>query len=46
MSLNDPEAVRAEYASEQGLTGRMSVYRFADGPLRVRRAPVVFVAET
>lgn len=32
MSLNDAEVVRAEYASERGLAGRMAVYRFADGP--------------
>jgi SAM-dependent methyltransferase len=32
VSLDDPAVVRAEYASERGLEGRMAVYRFADGP--------------
>ena len=58
MSLNDPHVVRAEYATENGLAGRASVYRWTDGadphgrrlppfdgPLRVTRAPYVFVAE-
>lgn len=31
MSLNDPQAVRAEYATEKGLAGRASAYRWADG---------------
>jgi SAM-dependent methyltransferase len=30
--LNDPEVVRAEYASEQGLLGRRAAYRWATGP--------------
>jgi SAM-dependent methyltransferase len=32
LSLNDPDVVGAEYASERGLVGRISVYRFAQGP--------------
>ena len=32
MTLHDPEAVRAEYASERGLAGRKHAYRFAEGP--------------
>ncbi len=32
MTLNDPELVRREYASERGLEGRRAAYRFADGP--------------
>ena len=31
-SLNDPHAVREEYASEQNLLGRRAAYRFATGP--------------
>jgi SAM-dependent methyltransferase len=29
---NDPDVVRAEYASEAGLLGRRAAYRYADGP--------------
>ncbi|HEX4747674.1 MAG TPA: class I SAM-dependent methyltransferase [Gaiellaceae bacterium] len=32
MSLNDPEHVREEYASEAGLLGRRAAYRWATGP--------------
>ncbi|MFN2471334.1 MAG: class I SAM-dependent methyltransferase [Gaiellaceae bacterium] len=32
MSLNDPDVVRAEYASEHGLAGRKAAYRYATGP--------------
>jgi SAM-dependent methyltransferase len=32
LSLNDPALVRAEYASERGLAGRIAGYRFAEGP--------------
>lgn len=32
MTLNDPGAVREEYASESGLLGRRAAYRFAEGP--------------
>ena len=32
MSLNDPNAVAVEYASESGLLGRREAYRYADGP--------------
>ena len=32
MSLNDPEHVREEYATEAGLEGRRAAYRWADGP--------------
>ena len=32
MSLNDPAAVAAEYADEQGLLGRRDAYRYATGP--------------
>jgi hypothetical protein len=28
LRLNDPAVVRAEYASERGLSGRIAVYRF------------------
>lgn len=31
-SLNDPELVRAEYASEAGILGRRGAYDFAEGP--------------
>lgn len=31
-SLNDPELVRAEYASEGGLLGRRAAYEYAEGP--------------
>ena len=31
MSLNDPEHVREEYATEAGLVGRRAAYRWADG---------------
>lgn len=31
-SLHDPALVRAEYASERGLAGRIAGYRFAEGP--------------
>ena len=31
MSLNEPAAVRAEYADERGLAGRIAAYRFATG---------------
>lgn len=30
--LNDPQRVRDEYASEEGLLGRRAAYRYADGP--------------
>ena len=30
--LNDPQAVREEYADERGLTGRRAAYRYATGP--------------
>lgn len=30
--LDDPERVRAEYATEEGLAARASVYRWSDGP--------------
>jgi SAM-dependent methyltransferase len=30
--INDPELVRAEYATEAGLEGRRAAYRFAEGP--------------
>jgi SAM-dependent methyltransferase len=30
--IDDPELVRAEYASEAGLEGRRAAYRFAEGP--------------
>lgn len=32
MTLNDPELVRDEYATETGLVGRRAAYRWADGP--------------
>jgi SAM-dependent methyltransferase len=32
VSLDDPELVRAAYASEAGLVARASIYRFAEGP--------------
>jgi SAM-dependent methyltransferase len=32
VTLNDPELVRREYASETGLLGRRAAYRWADGP--------------
>ena len=32
MKLNDPEHVRREYATEEGLEGRRGAYRWADGP--------------
>lgn len=32
MRLDDPAAVREEYASERGLAGRIAGYRFAEGP--------------
>jgi SAM-dependent methyltransferase len=32
VTLNDPALVRAEYASERGLAGRIAGYRFAEGP--------------
>jgi SAM-dependent methyltransferase len=32
VSLNDPAAVAAEYADEQGLLGRRDAYRYATGP--------------
>ena len=32
MTLNDPEVVRTEYATERGLEGRRAAYRYADGP--------------
>lgn len=32
MTLNDPEHVREEYASEAGLLGRRAAYRWAEGP--------------
>ena len=32
MRLDDPQAVRAEYASERGLEGRRAAYRYAVGP--------------
>ena len=38
MSLNDPDVVRAEYASEQGLEGRRAAYRYATGPNAVEMA--------
>jgi SAM-dependent methyltransferase len=32
VTLDDPAAVRAEYASETGLLGRRAAYRYASGP--------------
>lgn len=32
MTLNDPELVRQEYATEAGLVGRRAAYQWADGP--------------
>jgi SAM-dependent methyltransferase len=32
MRLNDPDVVAREYADERGLAGRISGYRFAEGP--------------
>jgi SAM-dependent methyltransferase len=32
VTLNDPQLVREEYASEAGLLGRRAAYRWADGP--------------
>ena len=32
MSLNDPQLVAEEYATEKGLLGRRAVYEYADGP--------------
>ena len=32
MRLNDPQAVREEYASEAGLLGRRAAYQWAEGP--------------
>lgn len=32
MTLDDPELVREEYASEAGLLGRRAAYRWAEGP--------------
>lgn len=32
MTLNDPEVVEREYATERGLAGRKAAYRFAEGP--------------
>jgi SAM-dependent methyltransferase len=32
VTLNDPEVVQREYASERGLAGRKAAYRFAEGP--------------
>jgi SAM-dependent methyltransferase len=32
VTLNDPELVRDEYATETGLVGRRAAYRWADGP--------------
>jgi SAM-dependent methyltransferase len=31
-SLDDPEVVRREYATDAGLSGRIAAYRFAEGP--------------
>jgi SAM-dependent methyltransferase len=36
--LNDPEAVRAEYASPDGLEGRRAAYRYAEGTDAVETA--------
>jgi SAM-dependent methyltransferase len=44
LRLNDPAVVRAEYASERGLSGRIAVYRFAHGP-DPRRLALDAVAE-
>ena len=47
MSLDDPDVVRAEYASERGLLGLAGTIPASfEGPLRARRAPCIFVAET
>jgi SAM-dependent methyltransferase len=32
VTLNDPQLVREEYATEAGLVGRRAAYRWADGP--------------
>jgi SAM-dependent methyltransferase len=32
VKIDDPELVRAEYATEAGLEGRRAAYRFAEGP--------------
>ncbi|HYZ76413.1 MAG TPA: class I SAM-dependent methyltransferase [Gaiellaceae bacterium] len=32
MTLNDPQVVRVEYATERGLEGRRAAYRYATGP--------------
>ncbi len=32
MTLNDPDLVRVEYATEDGLLGRRAAYRWAEGP--------------
>lgn len=32
MSLDDPQLVREEYASERGLAGRKAAYQYAEGP--------------
>lgn len=36
--LNDPQAVREEYASERGLVGRRAAYQYASGPNAVEMA--------
>jgi hypothetical protein len=32
LRIDDPDVVRAEYSSEQGLLGRRAAYEHADGP--------------
>ena len=47
MSLDDPDVVRAEYASERGLLGLAGTIPASfEGARRARRAPCSFVAET
>jgi hypothetical protein len=47
MSLNDPERVRREYATETRSAARRAGYTLPPfkGPLRITRAPVVVVAD-
>ena len=45
MRLDDPNSVREEYATEQGLAGRKAAYQFAEGP-DARQAAFEAVAET
>ncbi len=45
MTLNDPQAVATEYASERGLEGRRDAYRYATGP-DARALAVEAVLET